>query len=272
MTTTVGDVPRIDIAERAGVALNGEPRPTEDRVVVVDPVSGHPRTGAVAVLDGATEQRPGLPSGGWYAEHLAARLRQALTVQPQADLATVLTSAIADVADTENLTPGASPSSTVSLLRWDADVVEALVLADSPVVAFGTFGIQAVTDDRLASLRARGALPTLDAVTRLRNRDGGFWVAEADPSAAAQAVRAHWTRDDVDTVLLATDGVSIGVDEYHLFDWAGVRELSRASGPAAVLDTVRAAERADRARTRWPRAKVHDDQAMIVVDFTVRSG
>ena len=35
----------------------------------------------------------------------------------------------------------------------------------------------------------------------------------------------------------------------------------------AVLEKVRAAERADTQRKRWPRGKVHDDQALALVEF-----
>lgn len=264
--------PRIDIAEQAGVALNGEPRPTEDRVVVVDPVPGSATSGAAAVLDGATEQRPGLPSGGWYASRLAERLYDALATEPLVDTGDLMASAIAGLARDERLTPGASPSSTVALARWTPDTVETFVLGDSPVVAFGPAGVRVVSDLRLARLRAAGRLHTTEAVGRLRNRAGGFWVAEADPTAAQHAVRLRWPRGDVDALVLATDGVATGVADYGLFDWRGLRDLARRAGPDSVLGAVRAAERSDADRVRWPRPKRHDDQALVVVDFTLRSG
>ena len=102
----------------------------------------------------------------------------------------------------------------------------------------------------------------------LRNTEGGFWVAEADPDAAYHAVRANWPRGEVGMVLVASDGVSCGVDDYQLFDWPEVVALVRARGPLAVLDAVRAAERADPHGSRWPRAKPHDDQALAVIDFS----
>lgn len=264
-------MPRIEVAEQAGTSLAGEPRPTEDRIVVVDSVAGHDwDAGAVAVLDGATEQRPGLPSGGWYAERLGGHLREALL--RSADPGAALADAIATTARVHDLQPGASPSSTVALACWTADTVEVLVLADSPVVKFGAAGVEVVADDRLQQLRAAGRLRTRRAVEALRNRDGGFWVAEAVPAAATQAVRVRWPRADVHALVLATDGVAAGVDDYGVFDWRGLYGLACASGPQAVLDAVRSAERSDPERTRWPRAKVHDDQALAVVDFTHRSG
>jgi hypothetical protein len=67
--------------------------------------------------------------------------------------------------------------------------------------------------------------------------------------------------------LLATDGVSCGVDDYHLFDWPGVSALALADGPAAVLAAVHTAELADPDGSRWPRPKRHDDKTLVLVRF-----
>ncbi|WP_318305921.1 protein phosphatase 2C domain-containing protein [Amycolatopsis solani] len=253
-------MPEIAIAERAGVGADGHPRPTEDHVVVLD--------NAVLVLDGATSSDPSQPPGGWYAERLARHLGDGLRAAPEADLAEALTRAIGEVTADNRLLPRHSPSSTVAAVRWLDDRVDALVLADSPVAAFGRFGVDVVSDDRLARLRRRGLLQTGADVRRRRNAHDGFWVAEAEPGAAAHAVRRSWARADVEAVLLASDGVSIGVDQYELFGWREVLEIARTDGPDAVLDAVRTAEKQDPDGERWPRPKRHDDQALVLVDFT----
>lgn len=274
------DAPKIDIAERPGVGLDGEPRPSEDVVVALP--------NAVVLLDGATSLRPELPSGGWYAVRLARELAGRVVGYPDADLADLLAAAIKTVARDHGLVPGESPSSTVAVVRWSATRVEGLVLADSPVVAFTAAGPQVLADERIASarlggggyrarLRAGGGYDAEHllalreaggAVGRLRNQEGGFWVAEADPDAAHYAVRASWPRADVSTVLMASDGVSCGVDTYGVFpDWTAVRDLAARDGAEAVLDAVRAAEAGDPDGSRWPRAKPHDDQALAVLDF-----
>lgn len=257
-------MPEIAIAERAGVGPDGAARPTEDHVVVLD--------SAVLLLDGATAPSPDHPPGGWYAGLLAQQLADSLRAEPKADLAETLAAAIADVAKAQGLQPGMSPSSTVAMLRWEPDRVDALVLADSPVVAFGGFGMDVVFDDRLATLRDEGKLQTGADVRRRRNAPDGFWVAEADPAAAAHVIRRSWPRTELDAVLLASDGVSIGVDEYRLFGWPEVLAAARVDGPDAVLDAVRTAEKQDPEGERWPRAKRHDDQALVLVDFAPTSG
>jgi hypothetical protein len=274
-------VPTVTVAEQPGVGLDGRPRPTEDRVIVLP----H----AVILLDGATALLPQMRGGGWYAGELGREIADRLTARPAADLAEVLAAAIGAVAGTHGLVPGAAPSSTVALLRWDAGTVEALVLADSPVVVRTPTGFDVLSDDRLARLPRRGGgyrgrlrsgagfdadhLASLrasaGAVGEWRNTDGGFWVAEADPAAADRALRRRWPRAEVSAALVASDGVSCGVDDYGLFGWPKVFDLAARRGPAAVLDTVREAERADPDGRRWPRPKRHDDQALALVDFAV---
>lgn len=274
-------MPRVDVAEQPGVGLDGAERPTEDRVVVLP----H----AVILLDGATALRPEARGGGWYAERLSAELADRLAADPAADLAEVLAASITAVAGEHGLVPGASPSSTVAMLRWRDEVVDALVLADSPVVVSTASGVRVLSDDRLASLPRGGgyrerlrdgggyggehaaALRTsADRVGRWRNREGGFWVAEADPAAAHQAVRTSWPRAEVTAALVASDGVSCGVDDYRLFGWPEVFALAGTRGPQAVLDAVRQAERADPDGQRFPRPKRHDDQALALVTFAAR--
>jgi hypothetical protein len=247
-------MPIITVVEQDGVGPDGATRPTEDRVVVLP--------NAVLLLDGATSSRPVDRNGGWYAGVLAAELASRLRAAPDEDLGSVLEAAIDQVAARYGLTPGDAPSSTVAMVRWNAEIVDALVLADSPVVMFGRT-VDVVADTRLASLRG-----TVERIGEWRNREGGFWVAEALPAAARSAVRASWPRDEARAVLMASDGVSCGVDDYGLFaDWPTVLDLVDAEGPQAVLDRVRAAERSDPNCERWHRYKVHDDQAFAVIRF-----
>jgi hypothetical protein len=175
----------------------------------------------------------------------------------------------------------------VALLRWTHETIDALVLADSPIVAFTPTGPDVLADDRIAALpkrpggyRARladgagftsdheAALRVAGARTgSLRNVPGGFWVAEADPAAAYQARVKRWPRHEVEAVLMATDGVSCGIDDYHLLTWQQAHDLAAANGTQAVLDKIREAEQQDPSGSRWPRPKRHDDQALAVIRF-----
>lgn len=248
-------MPGFGIAEAAGVGLDGVERPSEDVVIVLPD--------AVILLDGATSSRTDLPSGGDYARELGAQLAARLSAAPELDLAKLVAGSIRSVVRHNGFTPGDSPSSTVSIVRWNDTTVEALVLADSPVAAFLTDAVEVVADDRLRALRE-----SVDTVVEWRNREGGFWVAEAVPAAADQAMRASWPRADVRSVLMASDGVSCGIDDYGVFArWEDMRRMAETDGPQAVLDAVRAAELTDPAMARWPRTKLHDDQALVHLDF-----
>ncbi len=270
--------PSIAVAESPGGGIDGRERPTEDRVVRLP----H----AVVVADGATSLRQGERSGGWYAERLCGALTARLVDEPTGDLTALLAESIERVAKDYALVPGAAPSSTVAILRWTDEEIDGLVLADSPIVVFTDQGAEPLVDDRLTGVIRPGgyrqrlrdgggygpehaaALRTSGAKARqLRNVDGGFWVAEAVPEAATHARTATWPRATATHALLATDGVSCGVDDYHLFEWPQVLALAVADGPAAVLDAVRVAEAADPDGGRWPRPKRHDDQTLVLVRF-----
>lgn len=276
----------VEVAERPGDRLTPGAGTSEDVVLVLP--------NAVAVLDGATSLRPDSRSGGWYAERLAGALEPRLADR-RADLADVLAESIAEVAARFDLRPGESPSSTAALLRWDEEQVEALVLADSPIVLDTSTGVRAVTDDQLAALRSRnrgsrnrgsgfrdrlrsgggfgaGHRAALGAAmgrtSRWRNVEGGFWVAEAVPEAAAHATRARRPRHEARAALVMTDGVSCGVQDYGIFPgWPELLAAAERDGPDAVLAEVRAAEDADPRGERWPRPKRHDDQALALVRF-----
>ncbi|PRY43340.1 protein phosphatase 2C domain-containing protein [Umezawaea tangerina] len=236
---------KIETAERPAPG-----RPTEDRVFVLP--------NAVVVLDGVTSRRPPDRNGGWYAQVLGTELTGLLT--SDGDLADLLATAITRVTTRYDLVPGDAPSSTIAIARWTDEEIDTLVLADSPIVAFGPT-TTVIADTRLAELRG-----VASPITDWKNREGGYWVAEADPEAAHRAVRTTLPRAGIGTVIMATDGVSCGVDDYRIFpDWETVLEIITTRGPEAVLDDVRTAELSDPERTRWPRYKTHDDQALAII-------
>ncbi|HEY8527437.1 MAG TPA: hypothetical protein VIL48_20895 [Acidimicrobiales bacterium] len=233
------------------------------------------------VLDGASQPEPSPRNGGWIADQLGSELATCLSDDPTIDLRSALARSIARVAERHRLQPGTAPSTTVSVVRWDAQTVDVLVLCDSPVVvADRSGGIHEVRDDRLAAVTANLAQPSrfdadepeawqalVDGQRRHRNRSGGYWVAEADPAAAHHAITRSWPIDDLSVVLAMTDGVSIGVDRYGVPpDWPTAIALA-ADEPARLLDAIHDAEAEDPFGDRWPRSKRHDDKALAVLRF-----
>jgi hypothetical protein len=263
----------IRVAERAAGS-----KPSQDRTVLL------PR--AVAVLDGASTPDPSERDGGWYADRLAGELTARLPDR-SLDLSTVLADAIAAVAGAYRLVPGSSPSSTVTLLRWDDELVDGLVLGDSPLVVFTAGDVEVLVDERLDTVAPRQRVAYHDRLAagggyddghrallrelvgeqrRHRNHPDGYWIAEATPIAAGQALVRSWPKRTVTTAVLATDGVSRGIGR-AVPDWPAALALVDELGVDALLDAVRAPERADPDGRRWPRAKPYDDQALIVVSW-----
>ncbi|WP_328475815.1 protein phosphatase 2C domain-containing protein [Actinoplanes sp. NBC_00393] len=268
---------RIETGHRSGSAGT----PTQDRIVVLDD--------AVIVLDGASSWVPEERDGGWYADQLAAELARCLRRPDDLPLTAHLADAIRAVVARTQLMPGDAPSSTVLICRWTEETIEVLTLGDSTAIVY-TRDQRAhrVYDDRLDPIAAsqRAALqarcPTGDELTRLmielqaaqralRNRPGGYWIAEADPAAAHEAVVRSWPRAEVDAVLLMTDGVADVVDRYAVNGfphWYGIFELVAAEGVQALADHVHGVEETDSDRSRWPRSKVHDDKAAALIKIS----
>ncbi|MFJ9519856.1 protein phosphatase 2C domain-containing protein [Kitasatospora sp. NPDC101801] len=270
--------------ERPGTAG----RLTEDHIVVLPD--------AVVVLDGVSTVTGDEPLGGWYARTLGERLADGLGGGAAADLRVVLSGAIRAVAAEHRLLPGRSPAATVAVLRRSGDRLDALVLGDSPVVAFGRDGtVHELRDDRLADLVAprpqlaeyRDRLAAgsgydqrhRELMRELRefqytviNREGGYWIAEAEPEAGLRARTASWPLAELTDVVLATDGVSSLVDDYRLADWRTLVEDCRRSGPQWLVDAVHEAEAGDQGAVKWPRGKVHDDKALAHVTLDAPSG
>lgn len=260
--------------------LAGGPGPNQDHLVVTD----H----AVALLDGASAFLPHDPArdGGWYARTLGCALAP-LLVDDDRGLVDVVADAIRDVADTHRLTPGDSPCSTVTIARWTADVLEIYTLGDSPAAVYTADGsVTVIHDPRLEGVGAehraayrehlrsgagydqqlRDLLADLQHAERPhRNTDGGYWIAESDPAAAAHGTLERFSLEQVTAVLLLSDGASAAITDYQLHNWADALGAIRHS-PADFLTGVQAAERDDADGVRWPRAKRHDDKTLILVE------
>lgn len=242
---------------------------------------------AIIVLDGATSVELGPGSGGWYAGVLGRALAQRLAA-PSRSLPHLVADAITDIVRAHQLQPGRSPSAALTLVRWGDDHVDALVLCDTTLAALDADGQTVVLhDDRLhridnparaAYLEAiaagasfdSGRLREMQAITRAhRNRDGGYWVAEATPEAAHHALCCTWPREQVRAVALASDGAATAVTPYHVIDgWPELIAVTLEHGPGSVLDAAHRAEAGDPGGRRWPRFKTHDDKALAVADFT----
>jgi hypothetical protein len=262
---------KVETAQLAGGTANA------DRVFVIDR--------AVVVLDGASAYEPVHVDPATYADHVGRVIAGRLDQDPNADLAAAVAEAISHAAVHLDLSPGRSPSSTVSVLRTRDDVVDFYVLGDSPIY----YGIGTTThrvyDARLSSvaeteheryvsqLRAgrgygaehRAALVTLQQEQRRqRNLDAGYWIAEAEPVAARHGIAASVPVSAVEWAVLATDGASDFIDHTgeSWADIAGYNAEQLSTLLARIHDWESGTDPDGR---HLPRAKRHDDKTLAAV-------
>ncbi|MGG2458685.1 hypothetical protein ACO0M4_02435 [Streptomyces sp. RGM 3693] len=277
------------------IALATEPgdpqRPNEDYASVALPASGD--GGALVLLDGVTP-----PTGDdgcvhsvpWFTARLGGAMLELSVSRRDMTLAEVLAAALARTADTHRATCDLShprtPQATVVAARWSWETVEHLVLSDSVLLLEKADGsVHPVLDTRLDDLppavrarrtavralprgsaeRAAAAQEYVRAVEALRNAEGGFFTAAADPSVAARAVTGTTPRAEIRALTALSDGAGRWVEVFGAGSWAQCAELVAKAGPQALIDRVRALEAADPECVAHPRGKARDDAAVVHV-------
>jgi hypothetical protein len=252
--------------------------PNEDHYLVTDRWA--------LVLDGITRY----PDDGcvhdvpWYVSRLGAAIAARIAAP---SLAAALAESIASVnalheaCDLRNpVTPGA----TVGIVRLvggetvgqapAGTVIEWALLGDCSIVWRDHQGAHHVrTDERLAELRDPPAAVdvggirrfSVDYIARVRNRDGGFWVAATDPEAAGRAYSGSVPADQVSELLLCTDGLTRLTERYGRA-WPALFELAAAEGVEGLIRLVREHGEADAVRAG---AKRHDDATGVHLRFPI---
>ncbi|WP_329455676.1 hypothetical protein [Streptomyces sp. NBC_01497] len=250
---------RFELATTPGTAG----RPNEDWTSAITPAAGE--GGALVLLDGVTPPAGddgcvhGVP---WFTARLGGALAELCGSRRDMTLEEILAAAITATAgkhrDTCDLSHVRTPQATVVLARWGSGpdgTVEHLVLSDSTLLVESQDGeVRALVDDRLDRVPAevKRSVASTDA---LRNAEGGFFTAAADPSAASKAVTGSIPLAEVRSLLALTDGAARWVEMFGEGDWAQCLSLVRKSGTRELIDRVRALEDG----AQHIRGKRHDD-------------
>ncbi|MFY1634513.1 hypothetical protein ACN27F_14755 [Solwaraspora sp. WMMB335] len=246
----------------------------------------------------------------WYVRRLAARLGLAAAPASTASTASsvstsarpmsavpltdILSDAIRAVRDDHggscDLDHPGIPSATVCLLRQVGGHLDYLVLGDSPLLFDADGQVGVVADDRLVAAMSKlwggprpPGPPAADpaaadeqyrrAVRWQRqhtNQPDGYWIAAADPAAAAKALCGTLPLTGpgrIRRAALLSDGATRAVEEFDLVDWPGLLDLLTRVGPAELIRRVRVAERDSDNRDQPPRYKRHDDATAILCQF-----
>ncbi|WP_327234522.1 hypothetical protein OG349_11540 [Streptomyces sp. NBC_01317] len=261
---------RIELVTAPGTAE----RPNEDWTAVSLPASGE--GGVLVVLDGVTPPAGddgcdgcvhGVP---WFTARLGGALVELSGSRRDMTLGAILSAAIRRTADahrdTCDLSHVRTPQATVVMVRWGTDAVEHLVLSDSTLLLESPDGaVRAVLDDRLDRI-PREALRLVATADALRNAEGGFFTAAADPAVASRAVTGRTPAAEVRSALALTDGAARWVEMFREGGWADCLALVRKSGPQELVDRVRAAESADPDGAVFRRWKTSDDATVAYVE------
>ncbi|MFD7662175.1 protein phosphatase 2C domain-containing protein [Streptomyces sp. NPDC059788] len=279
---------RIELATDPGAPQH----PNEDYASVALPASG--QGGVLVLLDGVTPPpfdvgcAHGVP---WYTARLGGALLELSASYRDMTLTEALSAAISRTAEvhrsTCDLSHAHTPQATVVAVRWSPETVEYLVLSDSVLLVEHPDGVvRAVLDTRLDELppavrdlreavralprgsaeRAAAGREYAAAVEALRNAEGGFFTAAADPAVAARAVTGSLPRAEVRALTALSDGASRWVEVFREGSWADCLAVVRKEGPQALVDRVRALEAADPEGARFPRGKSRDDATAVLVE------
>jgi hypothetical protein len=226
---------------------------------------------AIVVLDGVTV--PDVMAGGcshgtpWYVRQLGMWLLDEATAgAPLADALADSISAVAKLHPECDLAAEGAPSAAVGMLRATATEVEYLVLADLTILLeTSPGGIKVITDNRVAASVAGVPTSGPDVGDRIaerraadRNRPGGYWVAAADPEAAAHAVTGTVPASGLVRAAVMTDGASRAGDMFG-WPWEAVFRMDAAD----LITDMRWTEAQDQLCVRWPRFKASDDATVV---------
>ncbi|MEU0463225.1 hypothetical protein ABZ215_04395 [Amycolatopsis sp. NPDC006131] len=236
---------------------------------------------AVILLDGASAFVPVPVPASAYADYLGRFLADALTGDPAADLQEILAEGIKATAAHYDLKAGESPSSTVTIARERDEHLDLLLLGDNTVILPGG---EILTDDRLDRLdleprrkyrerlaaghgfdeEHRALLRELqNQQTQYRNRPDGYWIAEADPSAAHHAILKEYLIETVPWVIMMSDGAynTLTHLKTNILDY-----LTDGEKLERLLNIGQTWEgNLDPEARALPRAKRHDDKSLAYV-------
>lgn len=256
------------------VSEPGDPlRPNEDFARLTLTAGG--QGGSLVLLDGVTPPPTDYGcrhSVEWFTSRLGGALAE-LSVSPRhSPLTTVLSQAISRTAQTHaqtcDLSHPRTPQATVVLARWSTETVEYLVLSDSTLLFEGPDGmVTAVLDDRLSRLPRASLATAAIADSTVRNKEGGFWTAAADPAVAVRAVTGVVPREKIRALAALTDGATRWVEKFREGGWEDCFAFIRRKGAGALVERVRELEVADEEREFLGRSKTHDDASVVFAEL-----
>ena len=119
-------------------------------------------------------------------------------------------------------------------------------MTDRRVDAFAQAEESAIREHPIGSPEHQARVDELVAAQRRhRNQPGGYWVAEAKPTAAYEAVAGSLSRSLITRAALLSDGVACLVDRYGAGDWSWLLTVLQDHGPGRLIARARELESSD---------------------------
>lgn len=244
---------------------------------------------AAVVLDGVSAPR-GTETGcshgtPWYVAQLGVALLRYAAVATDMELAGMLAYAIEDVrrehGGTCDLDHPGSPAATVVMIRQRDNEIDFLALSDSTLVMDLDDGLRVIANPHADSVvprerqlvlqyplgsyeHAEALAHMVTAQRRLRNREGGYWVASAQPEVALHAKTGSVQSSRLGSALLLTDGVT-RLHEWGILGWDDMLMMARTYGPEVLIHEVRHAEFRDPEGLNYPRFSTSDDATAVLI-------
>lgn len=239
------------------------------------------------VLDGATSFVPEKTSidAATYVQALGAALAIRLESCELGKISEVVSESIEEVAQKHELVEKGSPSSTITIAKWNKNELAIYALGDSSCLIINSEGgLAEVTDDRMHSfgnsIRQKYKNRLLDGYgfdeqhkknlkdlqkiqESYRNKDGGYWIASNSGESGKRGIYQTHQLRHVERILIMSDGGKQSLcgelDSFAENIYSGNIEQ--------LLMNCHQREDEDYRGIINPRSKLHDDKTVILVDF-----
>lgn len=108
-------------------------------------------------------------------------------------------------------------------------------------------------------------LEVLNKHRLLMNDEKGYYILEHDISAIKKGIYEEYQLEEVDEILMMSDGVSSIYNKYMQVDLKKLFSLSKKQGLKSIIKMIRDLEESDLNLTTYKRLRVHDDATAIYI-------